>query len=261
MKVLVFDIETIPDTASARLLHDVEGLSEEEVVRVMQQLQYQKSNTEFMPLHLHRVVAISAVFEDTQAHTVSAASYGTTESSEAELVAAFFKTIEKYEPQLVTWNGLGFDLPVLNYRALFHNVQAPTYWERGDKKREYRYNNYQNRYHPQKNLDLMLYLSRFQRGASLDDIAKILKLPGKNEMHGDEVLTAWQENRVDEIRHYCESDTLNTYLIYLRFEFMCGNINMGEYEQRCENLENFLSASDKAHLQKFLQDWQQSKEK
>lgn len=255
---VIFDIETVPDIASGRRLHNLHDISDDDVVRAMRHLQYQKRGSEFMPLHLHRVVAISALVEQTTSDRseVRVGSYGQPGTDdEAELVAGFFKTIESKEPRLVSWNGFGFDLPVLNYRALLHGIQAPAYWEQGNRKREYRYANYQNRYHPDKNLDLMDRLARSQYGAGLDDISKMLGLPGKSDMHGDDVYDAWRAGDIDAIRAYCESDVLNTYLIYLRYEHMCGNLNDDEHERRCERLKEVLENSDQPHLEEFLRLW------
>ena len=60
-----------------------------------------------------------------------------------------------------SWNGGGFDLPVLHYRALLHGVQAPRYWEMGDEDTAFRYNNYLSRFH-WRHLDVMDVLSGHQ---------------------------------------------------------------------------------------------------
>ena len=257
MNALVFDIETAPDVEAGRLIHGLDGeVSDEDVVRAMRHLQHQKSGTEFLPLHLHRVVAIAAVYENNDEQTVKVASYGTPESSESDLVSAFFKSIEIKEPRLVSWNGLGFDLPVLNYRALLHGVAAPKYWDSGEKNQRFRFANYQNRYHAHKNLDLMDKLARSQRGAGLNDICRMLRLPGKSGMSGDKVCDAWLAGKIDDIRAYCETDALNTYLVYLQFERISGNLDEYEHEEQCDKLRECLGESEMPHLQQFLQDWQ-----
>ena len=117
----------------------------------------------------------------------------TEQSSEAELIARFFDGIEKYTPDLVSWNGSGFDLPVLHYRALKAGVQAPRYWETGEEDTSFRYNNYLSRYH-WRHLDLMDVLASFQvrARASLQDVALLLGLPGKLGFSGDQVWDAVQ---------------------------------------------------------------------
>ena len=251
-KILGFDIETVPDLDAGRRLHQLDGVSDEDVLRAMRHLQYQKSGTEFLPLHLHRVVAISCVYEDDGSDNLPrTASLGEIDTSEHDLVAKFFDIIEQHKPRLVSWNGNGFDLPVLNYRALLYGIVAKTYWDTGEFSREARFMNYQNRFHPQQNLDLMAHLSRYQRGAGLDDLSRMLGFPGKSGMHGDEVAGAWMEGRLDEIRNYCDTDAANTYLLYLRYELIAGAINRSQYDARYARMAEALKASEQAHLVTF----------
>ena len=164
---------------------------------------------EFLPLEQHRVVAISCVLRSREGLTVW--SLGDPGTPEAELVQRFFDGIEKYSPDLVSWNGWGFDLPVLTYRALQHGVQAPRYWETGDEDTAFRYNNYLSRYH-WRHIDLMDVLSAFQgrARASLASMATLLGLPGKLGFAGSQVWEAFQAGELVGIRRYCETDVLNT---------------------------------------------------
>ena len=146
----------------------------------------QATGSDFLPLHLHRVVAISCALRERDSFTVW--SLGDADEPEAALVQRFFDGIEKYTPQLVSWNGGGFDLPVLHYRALVHGVQARRYWDLGDDDRDFHWNNYISRYHT-RHLDLMDVLSLYQPRASapLDEMAQLLGFPGKLGMDGSQV--------------------------------------------------------------------------
>ena len=131
MNTLVFDIETIPDVEGGRRLYDLGGLSDKEVADVMHHMRRQETgDSDFLRLHLHRVVAISAVMRS--ADTLKVWSLGEPDSSERELIQRFFDGLDKYVPTLVSWNGGGFDLPVLHYRCLLHGVAAPRYWDVGE---------------------------------------------------------------------------------------------------------------------------------
>ncbi|MFA5529852.1 MAG: 3'-5' exonuclease, partial [Thiohalomonadaceae bacterium] len=178
MNVLVFDIETIPDVDAGRRLHGLEGLSDADVVSAMFNLRRQENGTEFLRLHLQRVVAISAVLR--RGDSLKVWSLGEADSPEKELIQRFFDGVERFSPTLVSWNGCGFDLPVLHYRALLHGVQAPRYWETGDEDQSFRWNNYLSRYHA-RHTDLMDVLSGYQGRACapLDEIATMLGFPGK----------------------------------------------------------------------------------
>ena len=118
--ILVFDIETVPDVAGGRRVHDI-ALGDD--AGVAELLQHQRrietqGATEFLRPYLHRVVAISALWW--QGEQVKLNSFGKADDDEATLVAAFFQFIQRHAPQLVSWNGAAFDLPVLHYRALLH---------------------------------------------------------------------------------------------------------------------------------------------
>ncbi len=125
--------------------------------------------------------------------------------------------------RLVSWNGSGFDLPVLHYRGLIHGVQCARYWDQGEDDKEFKWNNYISRYHS-RHLDLMDLLAMYtgRANAPLDELAKLIGFPGKLGMDGSQVWEAYQQGRLDEIRNYCETDVANTYLVFARFQLMRG---------------------------------------
>ena len=255
MNVLSFDIETIPDTEVGRKIYALGDLDDESVAKVMHFKQQQARQTDFLPLPQHRVVVISAVLRE--ADGLHIFSLGEELGSEREIVQRFFDGIERRAPDIVSWNGSGFDLPVLHYRALKHGVTAARYWEIGDSDRDYRYNNYLGRFH-WRHIDLMDVLSGYQFGgrASLEHTAQLLGLPGKLGMSGAQVYDYYLAGRKTEIERYCETDALNTYLIYLRFELMRGVLDRKRYAAEIELVRNKLERSDGPHWREFLDAWQ-----
>jgi len=255
MNVLCFDIETIPDTDFGRKLFQLGDLDDESVAKVMRFKQMQARQTDFLPLPQHRIVVISAVLRNSDGLHIF--SLGRDQGGEREIVQRFFDGLERRSPDLVSWNGAGFDLPVLHYRALLHGVQATRYWEVGDSDRDYRYNNYLGRFH-WRHIDLMDVLSGYQFGgrASLEHTSLLLGLPGKLGMSGASVWDYHLAGRHDEIQQYCETDALNTYLIYLRFELMRGNLDAARYEQEVARARDKIAASDEPHWQEFLAAWE-----
>ena len=257
MHCFSFDIETIPDVEFGRRMWDLDGLSDEDVASAMFFKQQQKSGSEFLPIHQHRIVAISVALRT--GDTFRLWSLGEEGSDEAELVRRFYDGIDRYTPDLVSWNGGGFDLPVLHYRALKHGIQAPRYWETGDTDREFRFNNYLSRFH-WRHVDLMDVLSGFQprARASLDQAAVLLGYPGKLGMSGDKVWDCYLRGGVPEIRDYCETDVLNTWLVYLRFEHMRGNLDGADLEREMQLVRSTLTTMDSPHLNEFLAAWPES---
>lgn len=252
MSILVFDLETIPDIEAGRKLYNLDNLSDEETALALFALRRAKVGNEFLPHYLQKIVAISIVLS--QGSTIKVWSLGNEQSDEKDLIQRFFAGLDKYLPTLVSWNGGGFDLPVLHYRALLHGVPAPIYWETGDNQQNFRWNNYLNRFH-YRHLDLMDVLAAYQNKAyaPLDDIATMLGFPGKMGMSGSRVWEQFCAGNLKSIRDYCETDVLNTYCVYLRFELMRGNFNPQEYETSLHHLKIYLESQDnKPHLQEFL---------
>src|SRR2546430_8754181 len=146
-----------------------------------------------------------------------------------------------------------FDLPVLTYRALLAGVAAPRFGETGAQDAAFRYNNSLSRYH-WRHTDLMDVLSGFQgRGrVSLATMACLLGLPGKLGFDGGQVWDAWQSGNLAAIRRYCETDVLNTWLIYLRFAQLRGQLSRAQHAEELERVKTLLQDGTEPHLAEFL---------
>lgn len=197
------------------------------------------------------MAAISCVFRDKSGFRVR--SLGTAADGEAALIQSFYRTIEKYTPQLVSWNGGGFDLPVLHYRALVHGIAAPRYWDMGEDDREFKWNNYLSRYHT-RHTDLMDLLALYQprANAPLDALAKLCGFPGKLGMDGGQVWEAYRAGELEAIRNYCETDVVNTYLLYCRFQMMRGGLTAVEYADEVQLVKDSLVAEPAPHWAEYL---------
>jgi hypothetical protein len=254
MRTLVFDIETIPDVETGRRLHGLEGLPDEEVAKAMSFSRLQETGSDFLPPHQQRVVAISVAWRHRDSFKVQ--SLGEPDTPEAELVRRFYDAIEKQSPDLVSWNGSGFDLPVLHYRALRYGIQAPRYWETGDSDHAFRFNNYLSRFH-WRHLDLMDVLSAWagRQRPALHDVAVLLGFPGKLGLSGDQVWDTWLAGGIEAIRRYCETDVLNTYLIWLRFQFMRGFLDAEQLAAELDRVRRWLAEAQQPHWAEFRAAW------
>jgi predicted PolB exonuclease-like 3'-5' exonuclease len=257
--VLVFDIETIPDVSGFRRLNDLSAeLSDDEVAELAFQQRRAKTGNDFIQLHLQRIVTISCVLRTSEGLKVWSLSEPT--HGEGEIIQRFFDGIEKFTPQIVSWNGSGFDLPVLHYRGMLHGVSAPRYWDMGDgdyaDSRDFKWNNYISRYHT-RHLDLMdlLALYNARANAPLDDLAKLFGFPGKLGMDGGKVWEAWQGGKIAEIRDYCETDVINTYLVYNRFRRLRGELTAEEEIAEGVFVKAHLGKIGAPHWQEFLAAW------
>ena len=252
---LVFDIETIPDVEGLRRLHRLPAtLVDTDVVTWALQQRRAATGGDFLPLYLHRVVAIACAMREGNAFRVW--SLGERTDAEPELIRRFYDGIDRYTPQLVSWNGGGFDLPVLNHRAMIHGVTAAKFWDWGDDDREFKFNSYLGRYHT-RHLDLMDVLAMYQPRASagLDAMARLCGFPGKLGIDGSQVHAAFAAGKIDEIRRYCETDAMNTYLFYLRFQLVRGTLTAGEYATEISLAREKVVASGQSHWQEFVSAW------
>ena len=253
--ILIFDIETVPDVEGIRRLNNVDAsLPDAEVHAWFAQQRRAATGSDFAPIYLQKVVAIACVLR--RSDDLRVWSVGEATQTEADLIRRFFEGIEKFTPQLVSWNGGGFDLPVLHHRALIHGVAAPRYWDWGDEDREFKFNNYLSRYHT-RHIDLMDVLAGFQPRASagLDAMSKLCGFAGKVGVGGAEVANAVAAGRIDEVRSYCECDVMNTYLLFQRFRLMRGEVTAGEYAAEISLARECIGAIDAPHWREFLAAW------
>ncbi len=258
--VLVFDIESIPDAEGLRRTTEVPpGLDDAQVVEHWRARRAEAGQGDFMPLHLQRVLAISCVFRNAEGLRVHSL-VDRDGQSEGRIVQQFFQIIEKHSPQLVSWNGSGFDLPVLHYRGLIHGVVADKYWDLGDDDREFKWNNYISRYH-MRHLDLMDLLAKYngRANAPLDALAKLCGFPGKLGMDGSQVWPQYLAGQTDAIHQYCETDVLNTYLVYCRFQKMRGGLTEDEYTQEIAmvraQVAQWSQQAGQSHWREYLDAW------
>jgi 3'-5' exonuclease len=252
---LVFDIETVPDTDGIRTLLDLPADTiAEDVANIAFHQRRQHNGTEFLPLHQHKVCAISCALRE--GNNFKVWTLGDAESSEAEIIQRFFDGIEKYSPQIISWNGSGFDLPVLHYRAMIHQVQAPRYWDLGEDDKDFKWNNYISRYH-MRHLDLMDVMAMYnaRANAPLTEIAQLCGFPGKLGMDGSKVWGAYKAGEIEAIRNYCETDVANTHLVYLRFQLLRGHLTKQAYEAEIALVRETLAGYAAKHWQEFLAAW------
>ncbi len=251
--ICVFDCETIPDVA---LLERV--MSEEDVAsckngdeidkKALSELaftrQTEASGSSFLPVCFHEVVAISAVMSDSFGRFRSVNTIEGT--NEEEIIRKFIRFIEAHNPRLVSFNGRGFDLPMIMARALKYNISAPSYFCVNDRENgKDKWTNYRSRYDGVFHLDLLDHIGDFGavRGLKLDTLCASVGLPGKYDVHGDQVLELYYAGERDKIDEYCESDVLNTYWLFLKYELLRGNLTIEDYADYISLMSEYLNTN------------------
>ena len=249
MNVLVFDIQTIPDIDGARRLYDLHGLSDDDVAKAIFHKRRQQANTETLPLHLHKIVTISAVMVNGEDFKVW--SLGDENSTEEDLLQRFFSGLQRFMPTLVSWNGRGFELPVIHYRSLLYPVNAKCYWDLSDVDC-----NYQSRF-DDRHTDLMDVLSCYQAQSTvaLDEMATLCGFPGTMCLANKKVWDSWQSGKIGLLRAGSQCNVLNTYLVYLNWQRNRGQISPELYSSQCLLVRKNLQQSSSPQLLEFEKKW------
>lgn len=220
--ILVFDIETIIDTQTGRQLFDLgDDLSDDEVIHAMQSMRLNDSDnhigTTFMKLPLHKVACLSFLWIQLDTRKFVLNSFSLENMDEKEILTRFFRAFDK-NPHLVSYNGKGFDMPVLMYRALHHSLSAPKAF--GDHKDSYiaRYS--------KTHTDLIdLLAPNYNNRQKLNLLAKLCNLAGKGDIDGSQVIPMVQNGDWQKLTTYCESDVINTWLLFLRYQLLVGKLS------------------------------------
>ena len=201
----------------------------------------EKTGSEFLPVCFHRVVSISAVIADGFGRFLRVSTLDG--ENERDKIAKFLAFIEDFNPRLVSFNGRGFDLPMIMARAMCYDLSAAAYFETNDRdNNKSKWENYRSRYDGRFHLDLLDHISDFGavRGLKLDHICASVGLPGKYDVHGDQVLQLYYAGKQAKIDEYCRSDVLNTYWLFLKYELLRGKITKDDYLNYIAVMGEFL---------------------
>jgi predicted PolB exonuclease-like 3'-5' exonuclease len=254
---LVFDIETRVDKELVKEIYDPENsltLDQAYDTARDQILERSGQQSDFFPIPFHIPIAISTLQTDDNYRIRSLGCSGIDRFSEEELVIRFWQIFESAQT-LVTFNGRGFDLPVLETRALKYGLSLPRYFAAGQARSTYRGNRYSDAYH----IDLCDFLSNFgaaYRRSSLNLLAKLIGLPGKYTIEGEDVEYLYRLGRMKEINQYCMTDVLQTYFLFLRMELMRGRLDKSAYRESVEAArEDLMQRANAAGSENFLLDF------
>jgi predicted PolB exonuclease-like 3'-5' exonuclease len=260
-RYLIFDIETRVDKELVKHIYDPEdSLTLEQAYDTARDQILKRSNqqSDFFPVPFHIPISIATLITDENYGIVSLGCIGTDRFSESELIARFWQIFESVQT-LVTFNGRGFDLPVLEIQALKHGLSLGRYFGEAQSRNSYRSNRYNDAFH----IDLCDYLSNF--GAvyprnSLNLLSKLIGLPGKYTIEGEDVEYLHRQGRHKEINQYCITDVLQTFLLFLRVELLRGKLKKEEYDSVVNSAREDLrqrasSAGTDNFLMEFLNRW------
>lgn len=236
--LLVFDIETIPDTQTGKKLFDLDdNLSDDDTISAMQAIRLNDNDntigTTFMKLPLHKIACLSFLWVELDKKKFVLDSFSLENMTESQIISRFFKAFDK-NPHLVSYNGKGFDMPVLMYRALHHSLSAPKAF--GDHK-----DSYMARY-AKTHTDLMDLLSPvYGNRQKLDTLSTLCGFAGKGDMDGSKVVALVQNEAWQTLTTYCESDVINTWLLFLRYQLLIGKLSTQDIHAISQDTKQMLA--------------------
>ena len=166
---------------------------------------------------------------------------GCVKESEKEGLQLFTNAVSNNTAQIISWNGRGYDLPVISYRCMYYGI--PMTWYHADR------SGYKYRYAGDKHFDVKDYLSEYgQHKISMDHAAKLIGLPGKMDTKGSDVAKMHAEGNIKDITAYCITDVLQTLLVFWRVEFIRGSITKEDYIHLIRDSHQKLTAEGQLDL-------------
>lgn len=233
--ILVFDIETVPCLDTGRRLYpELASLNDEDTLSALIHIREAEAGNSFMRHPLHKVACLSFLWVENGNFTLK--SLALDKMHEKDILSIFLRAFSK-KPTLISWNGASFDLPVLLYRMAHHGINAAAITQATNK-----YQDYLNRY-SDKHLDLM---DKFSFGVwsnkqKLDTIAALCGIAGKGDVDGSQVVPMVQAGDWDKLTTYCESDVLNTWLLYLHWQQLNGKLSQTDFSTWQDATQRFLT--------------------
>jgi predicted PolB exonuclease-like 3'-5' exonuclease len=269
-----FDLEWVPDAAGAIRLYDLPTETTE--LQAMERLwvsakdyDEEENPRPFVKYLFSRVVSISflsrrVTYDGDRQRRVEFSLNSLPKlplvescSDEGEIISKFFHYIGVREPQLVGFNSAESDLQVLIQRGLINEVRADAFCLRPERPWEGR--DYFDSRNNEAHLDLIKKFSTGAMKPKLNEFAKLCGFPGKIDVDGAQVVDLWLDGDLRSIVEYNQIDTLNTYLVWLRFVNFCGKISEEEYAAEQDDFYAFISTEaqreENGHLRRFLSKW------
>ena len=232
---LVIDTESVPDgDLLARVKYPGELMTPEAAVERARGEQRESSynGSDFIPVTFQTPVAICVVNVGGDFSLQKITCLDAPEFRPADIVRKFWLGVSIHQrAKLVTFNGRGFDLPLLEMAAYRQSLSIKEYLQTS-----------RNRFGGN-GLDLQEFFTNYgacRMVGGLNLLAKMLGLPGKMEVKGDQVLEMWRAGQLREINDYCMFDTLDTFFVFLRSRVLTGDLEADQ--------EQYLTAQAREYL-------------
>lgn len=264
VRYLVFDIESVADGALIKSVRYpgpafAEMTPEQALAQYRQELMAERGS-DFIPHTFHLPVSVVIGKVDQELNLIDLVSLDEPNFRPEVITDHFWRGWQAYQrPTWVSFNGRGFDLPVMELAAFRYGISVPGWFNLQDKS----YEQSRNRYNLDAHLDLQDVLTnysacRFNGGLNL--AARVAGAPGKQEVAGYQVQDLYDEGSLNTINDYCRCDVLDTYFVFLRSAVLMGWISLEREQELVGQTKAWLHAraSNNAAYRDYLLAWGES---
>lgn len=255
---LVFDIETVADgNLISKIQYADESLDPAEAIRRYRQKLLEEKGSDVVPWTYVLPAAVAVAKVDASFRLRDLTVLDAPDYRPYEITRRFWQGWLHYQrPTFVTFNGRGYDLPVMEMAAFRYGISLPAWFNISARS----YEQSRNRYNSQTHLDLMDVFSNFgaaRVSGGLNLLANLLGKPGKTTIDGSMVQDMYFEGRVEEINDYCRCDVLDTYFVFLRSRVLTGQLTIDEEQTLVADTKAWLEAqrSESPAIDHYLNHW------
>ena len=258
VKYLIFDIETVGDgDLIQKVRYPYENLTPREAVTKYRRQLMEETGKDVLPgtFVLPVSVAIAKVAADyrlTELTVLDAPAF-----RPQEIVRRFWQGWQHYDrPTLVSFNGRGYDMPIMELAAYRFGLSVPAWFNVDSKSFEQS----RNRYNHDAHLDLQDLLTNFgafRMSGGLNLLASLINKPGKSGIDGSQVQDMYWNGQVEQINDYCRCDVLDTYFVFLRSRVLIGRLTLQEEATLTQMTREMLEeqAENHAAYKHYLATW------
>jgi len=254
VQYIIFDTESVPDGRLIKLVkYRDEDISEEEAIEKAkkQALESSGGKTDFLPPVFQFPVALCLLKIEQDLSINELVLLDEPHFRSFEIVKDFWKGLNHYKVPIISYNGRGFDLPLMEVAAFRYGLSVPYHFSSRNSTR-YRFSD--------KHIDLMDWITNYgacRQGYSLDLFSKLLGKPGKMATKGSDVYEMFLRGEIREINEYCAYDVFDTYFIFLRHLVLLGKITIEMEKSIVQLAKKWITENSLKHpfLKEYLANW------
>ena len=258
VEYLIFDVEAIADgELISSVKYPAGDLSPEQAVAEFRDEQREKTGSDFLPYTFMLPISVAVAKVDAQFHLHDLTVLDAPQFRPHVITRKFWQGWQHYgEPTFVTFNGRGYDLPLVELAAYRFGISLPTWFNVNARS----YEQSRNRYNTSSHLDLMDLFSNFgavRMTGGLNLLANLIGKPGKTGIDGSKVQDMYYAGDVAAINDYCRCDVLDTYFVFLRSRVLIGQLTPDREHELVAETKNWLESQqqDQPAYAHYLEHW------